>query len=103
MTRPNTALVIVGAIIIGAVVMSLDLPGGPSQEMEGVVKGTVVDPREGPPGQFATVALGTIGEVRAAVNPAINVHSGQTVRVREYRRIMTGAKTYEVVAVKDAK
>ncbi len=99
------SVVVVAVIIIGAVAMSFDVPGGPSQEMEGVVKGTATDPRDtGPPVQFATVALGTAGDVRAVVSADISVHSGEVVRVREYRRIITGAKTYEVVAaVKDAK
>jgi len=47
--------------------------------------------------------LADVGEVRAAVNSGLVVHTGQTVRVRQHQRIITGAKTYEVIAVKEAK
>ena len=104
MKKPSrVAIVFFAVVILGAIVMSNDLPGGPGRESEGVVKGTVADAREGPPVQFATVALAEIGEVRAVVGSGLIVHTGQTVRVREYQRIITGAKTYEVVAVKDTK
>jgi len=104
MEKPGgIAIAFFAAVILGAIVMSNDLPGGPSHELDGVVKGTVADAREGPPVQFATVALAEIGDVRAAVGSGLIVHTGQAVRVREYQRIITGAKTYEVVAVKGAK
>ena len=104
MKKPGrVAIVFFAVVILGAIVMSNDLPGGPSHELEGVVRGTVAAAREGPPLQYATVALAENGEVRATVASGLIVHTGQTVRVREFQRIITGAKTYEGVAGKDAR
>jgi hypothetical protein len=104
MKKPGrVAIAFFAVVILGAIVMGNDLPGGPSLELEGIVRGTVATARESPPLQFATVGLAEIGEVRAVVGSGLIVHTGQTVRVREYRRIITGAKTYEVVSVKDTK
>lgn len=94
----------IGAVVAVALAMSFDLPGGPTQELEGVVKGTAVEPRDaGPSPQIATVALSTGVQVQAAVKSGAFVHSGQSVRVREHSGILSGRKTYEVFAVKEAK
>ena len=104
MERLDTvAIAIVAVAIAGFIVMSTDFPGGPSRDLEGIVKGTAVDSREGASPQVATVVVAEAGEVRASVNPGVFVHPGQAVRVREHQRIISGAKSYEVFAVKDAK
>ena len=105
MGKPGVITIFVfAAIIVGAAVMSNDLPGGTVRELDGVVKGTAVVPRDdGPSPQVATVTLTDSGDVRAAVNPGVFVHPGQTVRVRERERIISGVTSYEVFAVKDAK
>src|SRR5258706_106038 len=105
MNKPGVVTILIFAVIIvGAAVMSNDLPGRTVRETDGVVKGTAVVPRDdGPSPQVATVALAEAGEVRAAVNPGVFVHPGQSVRVRERQRIISGATSYEVFAVKEAK
>jgi hypothetical protein len=94
----------IGAVVMVAIAMSFDIPGGPSQELEGVVKGTAVESRDtGPSPQVATVALSNGNQVQAAVSPATFVQPGQRVRVRESQGIVSGRKTYEVFAASEAK
>jgi hypothetical protein len=103
--QPKTVTVLfIGAVVVVALAMSFDIPGGPTQELEGVVKGTAVEPRDtGPSPQIATIALSTGVQVQAAVNSRAFVHPGQAVRVLEHRGIMSGRKTYEVLGAKEAK
>ena len=93
----NGTLVIVTVLVAAAVVMSTDLGGGPTREVEGVVKGTAAVPSQGPTTQLATVLLADGSQVTATVQSSALVHPGQTVRVREYRRIITAGKTYEIL------
>lgn len=103
LVKVATALFI-GAILVGAVVMSNDVPGGPVHELVGVVKGTAVQPRDtGPSPQIATVVLAGGIEVQATVNPAVFVRPGHAVRVHERRGIISGRKTYEIFAAREAK
>ena len=104
-SRKTTAsLVIGGVILLGAFVMSHDLPGGPTTEMAGVVRGTALVPSDvGPSRQVATVALAKGGEIQARVLPGLFVHPGQTVQVRQYSGIIAGGKKYEISAEQGAK
>jgi hypothetical protein len=98
------AVLFIGVVVAVAIAMSLDMPGGPMQELEGVVKGTAVDSSgNGPSPQVATVALSNGSEVTAAVSFATFVQPGQRVRVRESQGIISGRKTYEVFAASEEK
>jgi uncharacterized OB-fold protein len=100
-TVSKAALIIVGVLMAAVIVVfSLDQPGGPIRARSGVIVGAVLNPNDtGPSFVVATVALREGGNVQARVVAPSPVKTGQSVRLNEYRGVVTGHKTYEVVAI----
>jgi hypothetical protein len=97
----GVALLVILAVIAGALFLALDTPLGSTRETTGVVKDTtVVTSNKGPTKLAATIVLAGGGEVPASVIAGLFVKPGQTVRVVEYSGMFTGAKVYDVVALK---
>lgn len=93
---------IVGGVLLAAVIIlvSLDQPGGPVRATSGVVVGSALQQTDATPSfAIATVTLREGGNVQARVIAPSHVNAGQSVRLNEYRSVVTGRKTYEVIAV----
>lgn len=100
----GVALLVILAVIAGALFLALDTPLGSTRDTTGVVKETtVVTSNTGPTKLAATVVLTGGSEVSASVSPGLFVAPGQTVHVREHSGMFTGTKVYGVVARKEAK
>ena len=100
----GVALLVILAVIAGALFLALDTPLGSTRETTGVVKETsVVRSNTGPSKLAATVVLTGGGEAPASVLPGLFVEPGQAVNIVEYSGMFTGTKVYHVVARKEAK
>jgi len=80
-----------------------DRAGGPTAETFGVIQSTGFVLADTPPRHVASIKLATGEVVQANINPGVSVRPGNTVRVKVYRRIISGTKTYGVVSAEPAK
>jgi hypothetical protein len=98
------------AIAIGVVMLALALfgmlnqLGGPVVEATGIVQSFAFLPSDvGAPPQTATVRLTEGATVQATILSGVLVQPGQVVRVRVYRRVITGAPSYELIGTESRK
>ena len=95
---------------IGVVMLAMGLlfmltqPGGPIEETTGVVQSFAFLPSDiGAPSQIATVHLTDGAIVQSQVPVGVLVQPGQIARVRVYRRVITGTRSYEVIGTEQRK
>ena len=98
------------AIATGVVMLALALfgmlnqPGGSVAEATGIVQSFAFLPSDvGAPPQTATVRLTDGATVQAQVLPGVLVQPGQVAIVRVYRRVITGAPSYELIGTESRK
>ena len=82
----------------------LNQPGGPTEETTGIVQSYGFSPRDtGPPRQIATVRLTDGAVVQAEVLAGVLVQTNQVARLRVFRRVVSGAPHYQLVAMEAKK
>jgi len=98
MPRPHSSTVIIVVLVACVLFSLLNQPGGPVEEVTGIVQSYGFLPNDsGPPPQTATIGLSNGMTVRAKVRSGVLLQPGQISKVRVYRRVITGTKAYEVV------
>jgi len=83
-----------------AALLSLNAPGGPTDETTGVVEAIYFPPTNvGAPVQHVSVRLkdGTLVQARVVTAPA-TLKPGQAAQVRVYRHLITRTLSYEAAA-----
>ena len=92
-----------GSIILGLLAVSLPFvalnqPSATGQEVRGIVQSVGTLPSDiAPPPAIALVRLNDGSLVQARVVTPHQVRPGHVAHLREYRRVLSGAKTYELL------
>ena len=96
---------VVGATLMGVLWFSLDQATGPAAEVTGIVQTAGATPSGdlGPSAKLATVRLADGTLVQASVATATTPKPGQVAKLQVYRRLLSGAHTYQVVGVESQK
>jgi hypothetical protein len=89
---------VVAVLILGAVVVSLEMSGGPLQDTSGVVQGVkdVHNATTGATDRVATVVLSNGKVVQAKIPRNEDMRSGQAVHLRVSKNLSSGGSLFEV-------
>lgn len=88
----------VGVVIALDIGQSLNPAIGPSEETRGIVQGSAFVPADGPaPSKNVSVLLSDGTTVVINSRTDLVVAPGQEVKLRVYRRLITHAKSYEIL------
>jgi hypothetical protein len=102
--RNRNVAIAIGVILLGLSLNFLNRPGGPVEETTGIVQSYGFLPRDtGPPHQVATVRLKDGMVVQAEVHAGVLVQANQVARLRVLRRVVSGAPSYQLVAMEPKK
>ena len=95
---------VIAVVILCVAAFALNQAGGPVTDTRGIVEShTHVPTDTGPPVQRAVVRLADGAVVQAIVVMPTPIRTGETAKVRVYRRVITGAPKYEVIGVEASK
>jgi len=95
---------LLAAIVVAVVFFAMNRPGGPTDDVVGIVQSAGGLPNDtGPSARFATVRIADGTIINAVILPNVTVRPGETARVRVYRRVVTGWPHYEIVGTTGSK
>ncbi len=99
--RNMSRIIAVAAAALGLgllLALSLNVPGGPTEDTTGVIEASYFVPSNvGAPVHQVTVRLKDGALVQAQVEATVGPQPGQTARVRIYRHVITGTRSYKLV------
>lgn len=87
---------VVGASVVAAVLVSLNIRTDPPQQVPGTILGVTFVQTDGPASKRAAVRLDTGDIVNASVSPQLVIQPGDKVVLNRYRRLLTGSRTYAI-------
>jgi hypothetical protein len=94
----KAAIAVFAALLLFAIALMFNQPGGPVTEASGIVQTFAFIPSDaGAPTQVASVQLTDGIVVQAQVQQGVLVQPGQVAKLLVYRRVITGTPSYELV------